>query len=326
MSKAGQIIKRFFESEQPEKIKMAFSRWLIHPVSTEEKDKALYEQWSLIQAIEYPSTEKSYEQVAQRLGFFKRRTIRSISISIARIAALFIVPILSLAMAYWYTQTLQPEELSLVEYFVPDGEIREILLPDNSKVTLNSGSTLIYPKDFKGKSRNMYLSGEAEFVVTKDPDKAFIVKTKDMDICALGTTFNVSAYSDNRQTIATLIHGSIQVDLKNGENSFVLSSPEEQLVYDEMTSSAICKTARTDYVLAWKKGQMIFQSASLYTVIKAIERHYQVVIYLNSADLSDEKLTVKFLNNETLDETLYTLKQIIKGFHYKIEKDKIYIY
>lgn len=71
---------------------------------------------------------------------------------------------------------------------------------------------------------------------------------------------------------------------------------------------------------------MIFQSASLYSVIKEIERHYGVQVYLNARDLNDEKLTVKFLHNETLEEVLYTLKQIVAGFKYKIEGDKVYIY
>jgi ferric-dicitrate binding protein FerR (iron transport regulator) len=325
MSKIEQIIEQFFKSEQPENMQKAFSRWLIHPEAVGEKDKYMYAQWEQYQATEDPSTEKSYQQVARRLGFYRQPVIRSLSIRFARIAALFVIPLLSVVTAYWYVNMQQPEELSLVECFTPNGEIREIELPDHSKVTINSGSTFIYPKDFKGKNRSMYLSGEAKFVVTKDPHKPFIVKTKDMDVTALGTTFNVSSYADEPQTVATLVQGSIQVDMPTSGNSFVLT-PEEQLVYDKQTQAVTRKPARIDYVLAWERGQMVFQSASLQTIVKAIERRYQVTVYLNSTGLSDEKLTVKFLHDEPLEEMLHTLKQIIKGFHYKTEKDKIYIY
>ena len=81
-----------------------------------------------------------------------------------------------------------------------------------------------------------------------------------------------------------------------------------------------------DYVLAWEKGQMIFQSASLYSVLKEIERHYQVTVCLNSKDLSDERLTVKFVHDEGIEDVLYTLQQIVAGFKYKIDGDKVYIY
>jgi ferric-dicitrate binding protein FerR (iron transport regulator) len=325
MSKTDRIIECFFRSEQPETVQRNFFRWLVSPASAGEKDKSMYAQWNRYQATEDPSIEKSYQQVARRLGFCRQPVIRSLAVRISRIAALLAIPLFSLTMAYWYVQTHQPEELSLVECFVPNGEIREIVLPDHSRVTINAGSTFIYPKDFKGKNRSMYLSGEAKFVVAKDPRKPFIVKTKDMDVNALGTTFHVSSYADDRQTVATLVQGSIRVDMTTGGNSFVLT-PNEQLVYDKPTQSTVRKLARIDYVLAWERGQMVFQSASLQTIVKAIERRYQVTVYLNSTDLNDEKLTVKFLHDETLEETLYTLKQIIKGFHYKTEQDKIYIY
>ncbi|MDR0844596.1 MAG: FecR domain-containing protein [Tannerella sp.] len=325
MSKTEQIIECFFNSEQPEDMQEAFFLWLIHPDSAGEKDQAMFAQWEEYQEIEDSSTEKSYQQVASRLGFCEQPVVRSLSFRMARIAALFVIPLLSATTAYWYVQTQQPEELTWVECFVQNGDIREIVLPDRSKVTVNSGSTLIYPEDFKGNNRSIYLSGEAKFVVAKDPCKPFIVKTKDMNVNALGTTFHVSSYADNPQTVATLVQGAIQVDIITNGKSIELY-PNEQLVYDKQTQAATRKAARIDYVLAWERGQMVFQSASLQTIVKAIERHYQVTVYLNSTGLKDEKLTVKFLHDETLEETLYTLKQIIKGFHYKTDKDKIYIY
>ena len=124
---------------------------------------------------------------------------------------------------------------------------------------------------------------------------------------------------------ASLAEGKIKVDIRSSHETFILD-PDEQVVFDKNTGVSERKRARMDYVLAWEKGQMIFQSASLYSVIKEIERHYGVQVYLNARDLNDEKLTVKFLHNETLEEVLYTLKQIVAGFKYKIEGDKVYIY
>jgi ferric-dicitrate binding protein FerR (iron transport regulator) len=241
---------------------------------------------------------------------------------------MFLIPLFSVATAYWVIQSQhsqQPAELNLLEYFVPKGEIEEVTLPDNSIAILNSGTTLIYPEHFDGNNRHVYLNGEAKFTVAKDPEKPFVVKTKDMEIKALGTIFNVSSYSDDGRTIATLVQGAVQVDIKSDGQSFILK-PNEQVDYNNLTKTAKLKPARIEYVLAWERGQLVFQSAPLYEIITGMERHFNVKVFLNSTDLNDEKLTVKFLNDESLEEILHTLQQIIKRFHYKIDKDKIYIY
>jgi ferric-dicitrate binding protein FerR (iron transport regulator) len=330
MSRVEQIIECFLNDEQAENTQRTFFLWLRHPSSTSEKDRSLYAQWDGIQAVDDSDAEASFGQLTERLGgtkpATKRRTARSLMFRIARIAAMFLIPLFSLATAYWFVQSRQPVELNLVTCFVPKGEIKEIALPDGSVAILNSGTTLIYPENFTGNNRPVYLNGEAKFTVAKDPEKTFVVKTKDMDVNALGTVFNVSSYSDNCQTVATLVQGSVQVDIKADDEQSFLLKPSEQVVYNSLTKTVEHKTVRIEYVLAWERGQMAFQSAPLYEIISEMERCYNVKVFLNSTDLNDEKLTVKFLNDESLAEILHTLQQIIKGFHYKIDNDKIYIY
>ncbi|MDR3268579.1 MAG: DUF4974 domain-containing protein [Tannerella sp.] len=325
MSRTEQIIEHFLNDEQPENTQRAFFLWLIRSSSTFEKDQCLYAQWNSIQEVDDCDVEASFERLTQRLGWTKRRTFPSLTLRIARIAAMLLIPLLSVAIAYWIVQSQQPAELNLIECFVPKGEIEEITLPDHSVAILNSGTTLIYPENFTDNSRQVYLNGEARFTVAKDPEKTFVVKTKDMDINALGTIFNVSSYSDNAQTVATLVQGSVQVDIKSDGQCLMLK-PGEQAVYNHLTKTAERKPVRIEYVLAWERGQMVFQSAPLYEIINEMERRFNVKVYLNSTDLNDEKLTVKFLHDESLEEILRTLQQIIKGFHYKIDNDKIYIY
>jgi ferric-dicitrate binding protein FerR (iron transport regulator) len=336
MSRTEQIIQRFFDDAQPdENTQRDFSLWLIQSSSI-GKDQSLYEQWDNIQDVDNSDVEASFEQLTERLGWTKpvtkpapkRRSVRSLALRFARIAAMFLIPLFSVATAYWVIQSQQPQqpaELNLLEYFVPKGEIKEITLPDQSVAILNSGTTLIYPENFTGVNRHVYLNGEAKFTVAKNPEKTFVVKTKDMDINALGTIFNVSSYSDDDRTVATLVQGSVLVDIKSGGQSFTLK-PNEQVDYNNLTKMAEHKPARIEYVLAWERGQLVFQSAPLYEIINGMERRFNVKVFLNSTDLHDEKLTVKFLNDESLEEILRTLQHIIKRFHYKIDKDKIYIY
>lgn len=324
MSKIYQIIESFFKKDHPEEIRRSFTRWFFSS-SAKEKEDVLHHLWEDIQIEPDSSTEKSFREIEKRLGFSERKRIHFSFRKWGQVAAVLLVPLLSVWISWQYVRNHTVEELALVECFVPSGETRTIVLPDQSEVTVNSGSTLFYPATFKGKIRSIYLSGEAKFTVSPDKKKPFIVKTNDMSVEALGTVFNVSSYPDNDKTIASLSEGKIRVDINTSHESFILD-PQEQIVYDRNTGLSKRRKARLDYVLAWEKGQMVFQSASLYSVINEIERRYKVTVYLNSRDLSDERLTVKFLHNETLEEVLYTLKQIVTGFEYKIDGDKVYIY
>lgn len=324
MSKVYRIIENFFKKDHPEEVRKSFSHWFFTSPS-EGKEETLRQLWDDLRITPDGATEQSFREVERRLGFPEEKKIRFVFRGWGQAAAVLIIPLLSICLSWWYVHDRPAEELALVECFVPDGEIRTVILPDSSKVTINSGSTLLYPAEFKGKTRDIYLSGEAKFTVSSDKKKPFIVKTNDISVEALGTVFDVSSYPDGEITTASLSEGKIRVDVKSSHESFILD-PEEQIAYDRKTGQSERKRVRMDYVLAWEKGQMMFQSASLYSMLKAIERHYHVTVYLNSRDLSDERLTVKFIHNESIEDVLYTLQQIVVGFKYKIDGDKVYIY
>ena len=324
MSKVYQIIESFFKKDHPEEIRKGFTHWFFSS-SRKEKDEALFRIWEELEIHSDASTESSFKHVERRLGFPVRKRLSFSLQKWGQIAAVLLIPLLSVWFSWKYVQNYTQEEIEWVECFVAAGEIRSVVLPDKSEVLLNSGSSLLYPAEFKGKIRNIYLSGEAKFSVFSDKKKPFIVKTHDMAVEALGTVFNVSSYPEAETTVASLVEGKLKVDINSSQESYILN-PEEQVIYDRETGKSEHKHTRLDYVLAWEKGQMVFQSVSLYTVINEIERKYGVTVYLNSKGLKDERLTVKFLHDETLEEVFYTLQQIIAGLRYKIDGDKVYIY
>ena len=93
---------------------------------------------------------------------------------------------------------------------VPIGGEYNLRLADGTQVWMNSGSSLKFPVNFRGDRREVVLNGEAYFNVTKS-SVPFIVKTSEMDIKVLGTSFNVSVYEDDGTVIATLVSGSVEV-------------------------------------------------------------------------------------------------------------------
>jgi hypothetical protein len=120
MSETEQIIERFFNDAHPENTQKAFFLWLLQPSSSSEKDRSLYEQWDNIQGVDDCNVEASFEELTRRLGWTKRRNFRSLTRSltsrISRIAAMFLIPLISNnPICDSDVQSQQPAELKRLE-------------------------------------------------------------------------------------------------------------------------------------------------------------------------------------------------------------------
>lgn len=159
----------------------------------------------------------------------------------------------------------------------PKGGQYRVVLPDGTAAWINAASTLRYPSRFSGKERRVELNGEAYFEVTKDPVKPFIVQTSDMNVRVLGTHFNVMAYGEDHQHIATLLEGSVivtrgsrQETLKPGQEARVSGGSDQVAVSDADVEEAI----------AWKDGLFQFEDVDLPTILAQVARWYDIrVVY-----------------------------------------------
>ena len=100
------------------------------------------------------------------------------------------------------------EEYNMIR--TPLGGEFSLTLADGTKVWLNAMSELRYPVAFGGDTREVELKGEAYFEVKKNEAKPFIVKTDEFNVRVLGTSFNISAYSDFPLAHTTLCSGHVR--------------------------------------------------------------------------------------------------------------------
>lgn len=187
----------------------------------------------------------------------------------------------------------------LTEFVVPSGQMAEVNLPDGSHVWLNSESRLSFTDNFRDKTRNVTLKGEALFKVRKG-EMPFVVSTKFGEVRVKGTTFNVCAY-ENSTFQTTLVEGS--VTYKNNELKKEVSlSPGQQIILGENGGIQVHEV-KTDLFTSWKDGLIIFDKEPLRDVMRKLERHFAIRIELEDSSLGDIRFTGK-IENESLFEVM----------------------
>lgn len=172
--------------------------------------------------------------------------------------------------------------------FVPRGSrpVR-LVLADGTEVWLNTGSSLTYPSKFVGIDRKVKLIGEAFFDVAKNPAMPFKVVANGIETRALGTQFNINAYSDASTTKITLIEGSIKVERRksNNETEDMLVKPGQQVLGADQLK--LMDNVNIDEVMAWKNGQFYFSGANIKTIMDQISKFYDVdVVYKDTINSS----------------------------------------
>jgi len=180
----------------------------------------------------------------------------------------------------------------------PNQVINEYTLPDGSVVALNSNSKLVFPKHFKGNTREVTIDGEAFFDVKPNPEKPFVINAGNAQVIVVGTSFNVSAYSDSETVEVVVKTGKVQVISKSVEalsivNEVYLIPGEKGTLFNNSSILEKSENSNPNY-LAWKTHDFIFENISLNEVFKCLEKTYHVNIKVLDPELNDLKLNAQF--------------------------------
>ena len=217
-----------------------------------------------------------------------------------------------------YINDRQPSDVIVYNTIsTPRGGQYEIVLPDGSHVWLNAVSSLNFPTSFSGTNRNVALTGEAYFEVSKNKSMPFIVAIGETKVTVLGTHFNVNAYTDEKNIITTLMEGSVKFSGKDEER---LLNPGQQSVYDNTIHSLMVKKADVSQAIAWKDGFFEFSNTDLGTIMRQIARWYDVDISYKTT-IKDVAYGGGISRKLNLTEVLRLLET--SGVKFKIDNRKI---
>ena len=258
-------------------------------------------------------------QKRRRIVIWKRSLLAA-----AAAVALILVPALSIWYASRSASQAEPVAVNYIQCSTASGETTDVVLPDNSRVMLNSQSVLIYPESF-GKERTVFLSGEAVFDVTASEENPFLVQTSEITVRVHGTVFNVNAYFDLPTVSTTLNRGSVSVWPNASPERVVELNPDERYEYEKATGAIVTQKVNSKESMSWTGGELCFRSADIHEIIGVVQRHYGVQVYLATDRYDNAKITARFIHGETVDELMDAICGVVPHMKYTHTDNTIYI-
>jgi len=237
---------------------------------------------------------------------------RSFYVELMKIAAILIIGIIILHYSSPFHTIERPVFMQTL--FVPAGQRAEITLEDGTKVWLNAKTTLIFPNQFTGKTREVRLDGEGFFEVTTDKSKPFIVKTDKYDVKVWGTKFNLMAYSGSSVCETSLLEGAVEI-ISPGSTKGLILHPNERSFLNK-GNLEVASIIQNDHFL-WKEGIISFDNESFTDIVKKLELYFDLKIEVENDKILDYRCTGKFRTKDGIEHILKVL-QLRNKFNYTI--------
>ncbi len=329
------------------------NRWL----EKSEDNKLLFDQFSFIWLASSHSnlskqinSDKAWNELQNKINIKDKTIGRNIVWNeIIRIAAVFLIAVFLGGLGYYLidkNRELNTDPL-YIEYVSPLGSRSFVNLADGSKVWLNAGSTLKYQNSFGINNRELLLTGEAFFEVKKNKDLPFVVKTSEIDIIALGTKFNVKAYSEEKTIETTLIEGSVKLEsnsVKLADN--LVLKPNDKAVFTKKNQTLeltlnqqqnidnvqaqrvkpkleIIQSVEPEPIISWKDQRWVINNEKLGNLAIKLERRYDVNFIFDN-DVLKEYAFRGTLEDETLEQIMEAIK-LSAPVKYVIDKKTVYV-
>ena len=304
MDKLKSLFDRFFGGETTEN-ENAYLADLLENDKDGELDAYIEKTWQEAESmdvdfeVEVRVKEKIFAQISSECQVKSSRPwfrfFRAVAVAAGLVAAVLLG---------WHIADLRkPETFEMV---AERGQKSSLTLPDGSKVWLNSASKLTYTSDYNSKDRNIILDGEAFFDVARNENLPFIVHANGMAVQALGTKFNVKAYSDETEVTAILVEGSVKASAAGVD---LLLLPYFVASYDRSTDEMVSTyVSDREHAVPWIKNEILFSNDSLKDIASVLERMYNVTVVFENEKIADYTYTGLIRNN-----SLQNILELISG-------------
>ncbi|MDR2912839.1 MAG: FecR domain-containing protein [Alistipes sp.] len=168
------------------------------------------------------------------------------------------------------------------QLITPFGKRSSLTLADGTQMWVNSDTRVLFPSTFAEGGRELFVEGEVFLDVHRDERAPFVVRTRQMDVTVLGTSFNVLATGESGVSEVVLVEGSVEVatggDSKSGSESGSKQkstlAPSQLFSYDAATALGTIREVDTTGYVSWREGYYQFHRQPLDVVLARVARFY----------------------------------------------------
>jgi len=317
------LIIRYFSLETTSEENEIIADWIKASPENEETFEGIKTVWfTAIPQKSNDQIDKALDKTRLKLGFeteVKNKASKGL-LSILSYTAAFGLIICTILFFIFKEKSSKGPVVTLLEKRTGRGEKLKIVLEDGSIVSIAPESNIKYPNKFYRDHRDVYLTGEAYFVVTKNPHKPFTVHSGTWKTSVFGTKFNISAYPEQTYLAVSLLEGKVRVTNNKYDYNLV---PGQQLFLDKKNNRIYLSNFDQTIITGWLTNKLVFKNEPLSQAAEKINLLYGVKIVFENERTSNCKIWGTF-NNEPLQSILDALK-LSSNIQYRIEGNIIYL-
>ena len=287
-----ELFDRYLKGEATPAETERVEAWLEHyqhpQAEWQQMDKTSREKWleGLFEDVEESIGDQKIVPIRPRRGLWR---------TIAAVAAMLL-----LALGILYLE--RPRQAQLISLNVSLNQKSQVVLADGSKVWVNSRSTLKYPKEFDGKTREVYLSGEAFFDIQHDAAKPFIIHTGNIVTTVLGTAFNIKEDKGTHTVVVTVTRGKVSVS--NGSHLLGVITPNQQISVNTLNHVQTEQNVDVGEAVAWQQNAISFNDITFADAAAQLQQRFNVKISFANDKVKNCRFTGSALKEEKLDQIL----------------------
>lgn len=326
------IIAKKISGQSTEAEEKKYEEWLDTTPEAKDTYSEIQNIWSNVHFSHENPELISQEEVSEKIwsSTFEKENNKKYKriggLNILKLAAIFII-FLTAPFVVLYLVDINQEEVlqvtTISKQTLP-GQKSTITLQDGTIVYLNSGSKISYKSNYNDSLRIIELEGQAFFEVFKDKSKPFVVKCKNLEVEALGTSFDVNAYKDIPIQVS-LLTGNVRVSIPSSlgtQKELILNPGEFSIVNNDgiFKSKGIFNPYE---ILAWKEGRLIFKDETIGEIVPKLELWFGVQIH-NYSEVDPNRPFNTTFEKENLDNILMNIGTVLE-FDYIMEGNEVTI-
>jgi transmembrane sensor len=313
-----ETLARYLAGESPPHEVETLERWLAEEPRRQGMLDALHARLDRLAAAPPPGLDveaalagvrsRLHEPEAGVIGFQERvRRRQEQGVPRPRRTLLKAAALLALALGgslVWQALSVNAPPAPELTYATAVGQTDSVTLADGTRVQLGPDTRLTVAAGYGEEIREVHLVGEAHFEVLHDPVRPFLLQAGAARIEDLGTAFAARAAGDGEVRVV-VTEGSLRFSARSGlpTSAVVLQAGDRgRLLGDE--APVVERAAATEADLAWTRGQLVFQDATISRVVTDLRRWYGVEVRLGDAALADRHVTTMAFEGEGVQEVL----------------------